>query len=114
VAVARNVGRKRAAELAFTGDTIDASTAAEWGLVNRVVPDDELEAASRALLSRACRGSSYSKALGKATLYAQLDLPLEQAYRSVLEVMAAATQTADAQEGMASFLQKRPPHWVGR
>ena len=67
VAVARNVGRKRAAELAFTGDVIDAATAAEWGLVNRVVPDEELEAAARALLLRACRGSAYSKELGKAT-----------------------------------------------
>jgi enoyl-CoA hydratase/carnithine racemase len=114
VAVARNVGRKRAAELAFTGDTIDAATAAEWDLVNRVVPDDELESAARDLLVRACRGSSYSKALGKATLYQQLDESQSEAYRYALEVMAAATQTADAQEGMASFLEKRRPKWVGR
>ena len=114
VAVARNIGRKRAAELAFTGDVIDAATAAEWGLVNRVVPDDELEEAARALLLRACRGSAYSKRLGKATLYAQMDLPQPEAYRLAVEVMAAATQTADAQEGMASFLEKRPPLWTGR
>jgi len=114
VAVARNIGRKRAAELAFTGDVIDAATAADWGLVNRVVPDEELEEAARGLLLRACRGSAYSKELGKATLYAQLDLSLEEAYRVAVEVMAAATQTADAQEGMASFLEKRPPHWTGR
>jgi enoyl-CoA hydratase/carnithine racemase len=114
VAVARNVGRKRAAELAFTGDVIDAATAADWGLVNRVVPDEDLDEAARALLVRACGGSAYSKALGKGTLYAQLDLPLVEAYRYAVEVMAAATQTADAQEGMASFLQKRRPVWTGR
>jgi enoyl-CoA hydratase/carnithine racemase len=114
VAVARNIGRKRAAELAFTGDVIDAVTAAEWGLINRVVPDQELEEASRVLLLRACRGSAYSKRLGKSTLYAQLDLPLAEAYRLAVEAMAAATQTADAQEGMASFLEKRRPVWTGR
>jgi enoyl-CoA hydratase/carnithine racemase len=114
VAVARNVGRKRAAELALTGDPIDAATAADWGLVNRVVDDDELEVAARDLLVRACRGSSYSKGMGKATLYQQIDLPMEEAYRYAVEVMAAATQTADAQEGMASFLEKRRPTWVGR
>jgi enoyl-CoA hydratase/carnithine racemase len=114
VPVARNIGRKRTAELAFTGDIIDAATAADWGLINRVVPDEELETAARDLLQRACRGSAYSKGLGKATLYQQLDLPLGDAYRYALEVMAAATQTADAQEGMASFLEKRRPNWVGR
>jgi enoyl-CoA hydratase/carnithine racemase len=114
VAIARNVGRKRAAELALTGDVIDAETALQWGLVNQVVPDDELAPATAALLRRATRGSAYSKGLGKATLYDQIDLPQHEAYRLALEVMAAATQTADAQEGMASFVQKRPPTWVGR
>src|SRR6476646_6946256 len=69
VAVARNVGRKRALELALTGDVIDAATAAEWGLVNRVVPPDELAAATLELITRATRGSSLSKALGKQGFY---------------------------------------------
>src|SRR6266498_3898623 len=72
VAVARNVGRKRAAELAFTGDTIDAVTALDWGLVNRVVPADRLDAETVGLLERATGGSAMSKALGKRGFYAQV------------------------------------------
>jgi enoyl-CoA hydratase/carnithine racemase len=111
VAIARNVGRKRAMEIALTGDVIDARTAMEWGLVNRVVPDEELEKATRDLLERATRGSARSKALGKQALYAQLDRPERDAYTYAIEVMAAASQTPEAQEGMRSFLDKRPPEW---
>lgn len=114
VAIGRNVGRKRAVELALTGDPIDAETAAEWGLINRAVPDDELVEATAELLRRATRGSAYSKSLGKRTFYAQIELPVEQAYRHAVEMMAAATQTADAQEGIGSFLEKRRPTWVNR
>lgn len=114
VAVARNVGRKRAAELAFTGDPIDAATALDWGLVNRVVPAAELDDAVLDLLTRATRGSAMSKALGKQGFYAQVDLEQDKAYAYALELMAAASQTADAQEGMASFVEKRPPKWVDR
>lgn len=111
VAVARNVGRKRAMELALTGDVIDAATALDWGLVNRVVPDDELDIAVRDLLGRATRGSRSSKAWGKQTLYAQLDRPERDAYAIAVEAMAAASQTAGARESMASFLEKRKPIW---
>ncbi len=114
VAIGRNVGRKRALELALTGDVISAETAAEWGLINRAVPDDELDTAVAELLRRATRGSAYSKALGKQTYYAQIDLPQVEAYRHAVEVMAAATQTADAQEGIGSFLEKRRPSWKNR
>ena len=69
VAVARNLGRKRALELAMTGDPIDARTAADWGLVNRVVPDDQLEAATLDLIIRATRGSAEAKAVGKQAYY---------------------------------------------
>src|SRR3954469_6998666 len=74
VAIARNVGRKRAAELALTGDTISADQALDWGLVNRVVPDGELDGAVHELLTRATRGSRASKALGKTTMYEQMSL----------------------------------------
>jgi enoyl-CoA hydratase/carnithine racemase len=111
VPVARAVGRKRLMELALTGDPIDAATALEWGLVNRVVPDDRLDDEVAELLGRATRGSRASKALGKQTLYAQLDRPEADAYTVAVEVMAAASQTAAAREGMASFLGKRAPHW---
>ena len=80
VAVARNIGRKRALEMAFTGDPIDAATAADWGLINRVVPDDQLDEAVADLIGRATRGSALSKALGKRGFYAQVDLDQPKAY----------------------------------
>lgn len=109
VAVGRNVGRKRALELALTGDVIDARTAADWGLVNRVVPDDELDAATLDLLERATRGSAISKGLGKQAFYRQIGLDQPDAYRYAIDVMANASQLPDAQENMRAFLEKRPP-----
>jgi enoyl-CoA hydratase/carnithine racemase len=109
VAVARNIGRKRALEMAFTGDPIDASTAADWGLVNRVVPADQLDEATHDLVTRATRGSWSSKALGKHGFYAQIDLSQDKAYDYAMEVMAAAALTDDAQEGISAFLEKRKP-----
>jgi enoyl-CoA hydratase/carnithine racemase len=109
VPVARSIGRKRLMEMALTGDVVDARTAAQWGLVNRAVPDTELDTAVDDLLARATRGSRTSKALGKQTLYAQLDRPEVDAYAIALEVMASASQLADAKEGMAAFLEKRRP-----
>jgi enoyl-CoA hydratase/carnithine racemase len=114
VAVARNVGRKRALEMALTGDPIDAATAAEWGLINHVVPDDELVSATADLLRRATRGSALSKGLGKLTFYAQVDLPQDEAYTLAARQMSAAALTDDAQEGMAAFLGKRKPEFTGR
>ena len=109
VAVSRAVGRKRALELLLTGDPIDAATAADWGLVNRVVPLAELASASWDLLERATRGSAFSKGLGKQSYYAQIDLDQPKAYDYATEVMAAASQHRDAQEGMRAFLDKRRP-----
>jgi len=111
VAVARTISRKHLMELALTGDVIDATTAAQWGLVNYTVPDDELDTAVEQLLARATRGSRASKALGKQTLRAQLDRPEDDAYALAIEVMAAASQTADATEGRNAFLEKRQPVW---
>jgi enoyl-CoA hydratase/carnithine racemase len=109
VAVARNIGRKRAMEMALTGDEIDAATALSWGLVNRVAPPEELRAATIELLERATRGSPSSKGVGKQTFYAQLEMPQSQAYTHAAEVMAATSQTPDARERMNAFLEKRPP-----
>jgi len=111
VPVARNLGRKRLMELALTGDPVDARTAAEWGLVNYAVPDAELDARTDALLARATRGSRFGKGVGKQTLYSQLDRPESDAYAIAVEVMASMSQSAGAQEGMASFLEKRSPVW---
>ena len=111
VPVARNIGRKRLMEMVLTGDVIDAPTALEWGLVNRVVPDDELDGAVDELLAKATRGSRASKAIGKQTVYAQLDRPEADAYAIAVEVMAAASQLPGAREGMAAFLEKRKAEW---
>ncbi|MET9265461.1 enoyl-CoA hydratase-related protein [Amycolatopsis sp. NPDC004079] len=112
VPVARAIGRKRLMELALTGDVVDAATALDWGLVNRVVPDDALDEAVAELLGRATRGSRASKAMGKQTLYAQLDRPEADAYAIAVEVMASASQLPGAREGMAAFLEKRKPDWT--
>lgn len=111
VAIARDVGRKRAMELALTGDVIDAGTALDWGLVNRVVPAADLDAATHELLAAATRGSRASKALGKRVLHEQLSMSEDEAYRYAVQVMAEASQHVDAQEGVAAFLEKRPPSW---
>src|ERR1700744_5382870 len=111
VAVARNVGRKRAAEMALSGDVIDARTALDWGLVNRVVPAAQLDSAVQDLLDRVTRGSAESKGIGKQALYAQIDLDQPKAYAYAVEVMAATSQLPDAKEGMRAFLDKRKPHW---
>lgn len=111
VPVARAIGRKRLMEMALTGDPVDAATAADWGLINRAVPDADLDAAVTELLARATRGSRAGKALGKRTLYAQLDRPEADAYTLAVEVMAAASQLAGAREGMEAFLTKRSPVW---
>ena len=111
VAVSRNIGRKRALEMALTGDAIDAATALQWGFVNAVVPASELEAATLDLLQRATRGSAHSKGLGKAAFYKQVQMGESDAYSYAVGMMAAAAVTADAQEGIAAFLEKRHPEF---
>ncbi len=109
VALGRAVGRKHALEMLLTGDPIDADTALVWGLVNRVVPDADVAAATRDLLDRATRGSADSKATGKRAFYRQMDMDVRAAYDYATEVMASASQTADARENMSAFVEKRKP-----
>jgi len=111
VALARAVGRKHALEMLLTGDSIDATTAVEWGLINRVVPDSEVAKETRKLLGRSTRGSAESKAIGKRAFYRQIDLEAADAYAFASNVMAQASQTSDAQEGLRAFLEKRRPNF---
>ena len=111
VAVGRSIGLKRALEMGMTGDPIDAQTALDWGLVNRVVPLAELEEATSQLLARATRGSVVSKGIGKQAFYAQMGMEQTQAYAHAIEVMSSASLIPDAQEGIAAFIEKRPANW---
>jgi enoyl-CoA hydratase/carnithine racemase len=113
VPVSRSIGRKRAMELLLTGEPIDATTALEWGLVNRVVPVDELEDAVVELVEAIARSSSYTVATGKRAFYAQLDRPEHGAYEHCQVVMTQNAMAEDAQEGMSAFLEKRRPNWRG-
>jgi enoyl-CoA hydratase/carnithine racemase len=114
VPVSRAVGAKRALELLLTGDPIDARTAADWGLVNRVVPAEELDSAVDDLVAAIVRSSPYTVATGKQAFYAQADLPEHDAYEHTQRVMARNARADDAQEGMSAFLEKRSPTWTGR
>jgi enoyl-CoA hydratase/carnithine racemase len=113
VPVSRAVGRKRAMQMLLTGEPIDASTALDWGLVNRVVPGDDLEAAVGELVEAIARSSPYTVATGKQAFYAQVDRPEEDAYDHCKVVMADNAVAHDAQEGMSAFLEKRDPVWRG-
>jgi enoyl-CoA hydratase/carnithine racemase len=113
VPVSRAVGRKRALELLLTGEPIDAATAADWGLVNRVVPAAELDDAVDALVTRIVASSPLTVGIGKEAFYAQIDLDEHAAYEHTKAVMAANAAIGDAQEGMGAFLEKRAPQWRG-
>jgi enoyl-CoA hydratase/carnithine racemase len=111
VAVSRAVGRKRALEMLLTGDAIDAEAAAEWGLVNRVVPDGELHATCLALARRIGEASAFTLKTGKQAFYRQADLPQADAYALTQRAMTENALAADAQEGICAFLDKRKPRW---
>jgi enoyl-CoA hydratase/carnithine racemase len=113
VPVSRAVGRKRAMQMLLTGEPIDAGTALDWGLVNQVVPADELDAAVDRLIEAIARSSSYTVATGKRAFYDQIDRAEHDAYELTKSVMTENALAHDAQEGMTAFLEKRPPHWVG-
>ncbi len=114
VPVSRNMGRKRALELLLTGEFIDAATAADWGLINRAVPADELDAAVQALADSIIGKSAVAVASGKAMFYRQLEMGLEDAYAYAGTVMACDMMNADAAEGIDAFIEKRAPVWSHR
>jgi enoyl-CoA hydratase/carnithine racemase len=114
VALSRAIGRKRAMEMLLSGQPIDAHTAADWGLVNRVVADAELTSETRKLALLIADASSMTVGLGKQAFYAQIDLDQTKAYDYTREVMSQNAIAADAQEGIGAFLEKRKPVWCGK
>jgi enoyl-CoA hydratase/carnithine racemase len=114
VPLSRAIGRKRALQMLLTGEMIDAETAAEWGLVNFIVSAGELREATLKLANRISQASSLTVGIGKQAFYSQIDLDQTGAYRLTKEVMANNAISADAQEGISAFLEKRAAAWVGR
>ncbi len=114
VALTRAIGRKRALEMLLTGAPIDAQTAADWGLVNRVVPAAALQEETRTLARQIAEASSLTIGLGKQAFYTQIDLDQAKAYDYTKEVMSLNAMAADAQEGIGAFLEKRKPCWSGK
>ncbi|MGQ0673761.1 MAG: enoyl-CoA hydratase [Hyphomicrobium sp.] len=113
VALSRNVPRKRAMEMLLLGDMIDAVAAAEFGLVNRVVPADAVLDEALRIARRIAAKSPATVAIGKAAFYAQLDQPLASAYDYAARVMVENMMLRDAEEGIGAFLSKRAPEWKG-
>lgn len=111
VGVGRNVARKRVMEMLLTGEPIDAATALQWGLVNRVVPAAELDAAVEAFARMVTARSRAVIAAGKQAFYRQIDLGLWPAYDLAGEAMACSLLEPDAHEGIDAFVEKRAPKW---
>jgi len=114
IALSRAIGRKRALEMLLTGEMISAATAAEWGLINRAVQASALQIETRRLADCIASASSLTVAIGKKAWYAQVDLDQPEAYAYAKEVMTMNSLTADAQEGIAAFLEKRQASWSGK
>lgn len=111
VAVARNIGRKRAMEMLLLGDMIDAADACEYGLINRVVPRDDVMPVALAFADIIASKSAAANAVGKRAFYDQINAPLDEAYVCASKAMVENMMLADANEGLNAFLEKRGPHW---
>ncbi len=114
VALGRAMGRKPAMEMLLTGDFIDAAEAQRRGLVNRVVPLEQLDAEVKKFTDSICAKSSIAISLGKQMFYKQLEMGLDGAYQLAAETMACNMMADDAAEGIDAFMQKRRPEWKGR
>jgi enoyl-CoA hydratase/carnithine racemase len=112
VALSRNVGRKQAFEMLVTGDFIDAATARERGLVNRVVPADQLDAEIAKIAASIVAKPAVAIAMGKGAFYRQLEMGIEAAYQLAGQTMACNMIDDVAQEGIEAFMNKRAPAWA--
>ncbi len=113
VALSRAVGRKASMEMLLTGDMADAETAKMRGLVNRVVPDEDLRGETMALARQIAEKSPLTLEIGKEAFYRQAELPLDDAYAYASEVMTRNMMARDAEEGIDAFLERRSPVWTG-
>lgn len=114
VPLGRNILRKPAMQMLLTGEFIDAATARDYGLVNRVVPAGELDAAVSELARQIMAKSPIAVSIGKRMFYKQLEMGLASAYDYAAEMMACNMMAQDAGEGIDAFIEKRPPQWTGR
>ena len=112
VALSRAVNPKQAMEMLLTGIPITAQTAMDWGLINRVVPEDQLEDSVMQLAWHIAKASSYTLAVGKQAFYRQLQVDRPAAYDMAQRTMVENLLTYDAQEGITAFLEKREPEWA--
>jgi enoyl-CoA hydratase/carnithine racemase len=114
VALARNLSRKQAFEMLVTGDFIDAQAALARGLINRVVPEEELDVEVERLAAAIVSKPPVAVAMGKQLFYKQIEMGLDAAYQLAAETMACNMLTEDAQHGIDCFIEKRKPEWKGR
>ena len=112
VALSRNVARKHAMEMLLTGDPCPAPRAAEIGLINRAVPDEDLTAEVMEAARKIAGKSTATVAFGKPAFYRQAELPLGEAYDYAAAVMVENMLARDAEEGISAFIEKRPPRWT--
>jgi enoyl-CoA hydratase/carnithine racemase len=113
VALSRNVSRKQAMEMLLTGEIIDAGTAREFGLVNRVVPADYLGQVTAKYAEAIAAKSPLTLKIGKEAFYRQAEMPLAEAYDHCAQVMVENMLARDAEEGIGAFIEKRAPTWTG-
>jgi 2-(1,2-epoxy-1,2-dihydrophenyl)acetyl-CoA isomerase len=112
--LARHIGLRRMLDLTLTNRVLSAQEAEAWGLVNRVVPDDQVDQATAELAQQLAAGPTWALGHAKQIVYAGFDMPLEQAAELEGATIATAMGTADGREGIAAFVEKRPPSFTGR
>ncbi len=112
--IGRHIGLRRMLDLTLTNRVLDAATAESWGLVNRVVPDDDVDAATAELAAELAAGAPFAVGHAKQVIYNGFEQPLESAGEFEASMITAAMATADGREGIASFVEKRSPNWTGK
>ncbi len=114
VALSRNLSRKRAFQMLMTGDFISAEQAVDWGLLNKCVAADALDAEVNLLANQICQKSQVAVTTGKTLFYKQLEKPLDEAYELAGNAMACNMMSDVVKEGIDAFFEKRAPSWKNR